>query len=875
MKPNRNDPCPCGSGKKYKHCCERNAVARPASPAAESNQLQMLFNAGRFAEVETTASGLLERYPEDPTAWKLLAMALHMQGKTALPAFQKTAELLPDDAGAQMNFGNVLHQTGQLSEAVESFQRALAIKPTFAEAHNNLGAVFAALGQLENAAASYRRAVQIKPNFAAAHSGLAGVLQALGQFEAAASSYRRAIQIQPDWVEAHNNLGVVLRSLGQFSPAIASYRQALQLQPNHAEVLCNLGVGLRDLGQLEEAVASFRQALTIQPDDAGTLGNLGLTLHDLGRFDEAITNYQHALAINPNNAEVHNYLGIALHLLGQYDKAVESCRRAIVLQPNLAAANINLGNSLDALELFNDAIESYRRALEIEPHSAVAHNNLGAIFQKLGQTEEALSCFREALTIQPDTFLYAIQLHLLLPVIPASVDAISAWRACYEEGLATLLKMAQSGAEIANEQLNSSSFYLAYHNSGDRPVMEALRHFYRICAPDLTFTAPHLTSWQPPGSRGQRIKVGFLSEFLTRHTIGSHYKGFIQHLDRSRFEVVVIHSPKAKHDAFRANLDALADKAIALPAKLKDQQQVVAAEQLDVLFYPDIGMSSATYFLAYSRLAPVQATSWGHPDTTGLDTMDYYVAATTNEAEGAQDNYTERLIRLNRLPCFYYKTPPATSPQLSKAELGLPESGTLYGCPQNLFKIHPDFDAVLADIVAGEAKSYVVLPEGLYPAWTELIKARWAATFPILLERVIFMPRTGWNRFMAVMSHMDVLLDPLHFGSGNTFYDAMVIGTPVVTWPGKFGRGRNVAAAYRQMGVANAPVAQRLEDYAPLALTLGCDAQQREALRQTLLAAAGKSLFEDMQAIREFESFLDDAVTSTAKKEKLADNWRA
>ena len=50
----------------------------------------------------------------------------------------------------------------------------------------------------------------------------------------------------------------------------------------------------------------------------------------------------------------------------------------------------------------------------------------------------------------------------------------------------------------------------------------------------------------------------------------------------------------------------------------------------------------------------------------------------------------KRLIRLNRLPCFYYRTPASSIPKLSKAELGLPETGILYGCPQNLFKIHPD-----------------------------------------------------------------------------------------------------------------------------------------------------------------------------------------
>jgi predicted O-linked N-acetylglucosamine transferase (SPINDLY family) len=508
--------------------------------------------------------------------------------------------------------------------------------------------------------------------------------------------------------------------------------------------------------------------------------------------------------------------------------------------------------------------------IEFDPLFAEAHSNLGSILQTLGRTDEALLCYQKALEIKPESLLYAIQTHLLMPVIPTSVAAIVAWRERFQNGISTILSM----PDLVGGTLNANSFYLAYHNSNDRPLMEALCHLYRTHVPDLTFVAPHVSNWQAPNSRGQRIKVGFLSEFLTEHTIGKHYKGFISHLDRSRFEVVVIHAPKAKRDVFRESLDKLADKALTLPANLGNQQQAVAAEQLDVLFYPDIGMSSATYFLAYARLAPVQATSWGHPDTTGLDSMDYYVAARSNEPEHAQEYYTERLVRLNRLPCFYYHTPAASTQHFTRTELGLPPTGTLYGCPQNLFKIHPDFDAVLANIAGGEPAGHIVFPEGKHPAWTELIKARWAKTFPVLLERVVFMPRMNWDRFMAVMSHMDVLLDPLHFGSGNTFYDAMVFGTPVVTWAGQFGRGRNVAAAYQQMGIAEAPVAKRLEDYAPLALALGQNAVRRRALREASLAASRFSLFEDMPAVREFESFLEMAVAKASHGEKIPQNWR-
>jgi len=126
---------------------------------------------------------------------------------------------------------------------------------------------------------------------------------------------------------------------------------------------------------------------------------------------------------------------------------------------------------------------------------------------------------------------------------------------------------------------------------------------------------------------------------------------------------------------------------------------------------------------------------------------------------------------------------------------------------------------------------------------------------------------------MALMSHFDVLLDPIHFGSGNTLYEAMATGTPVVTWPGDFMRGRIVAEAYRQMGVARPPIARTRQEYAPLALALGRDASYRASLRRTLREGA-RELFEDRQAVRELETFVCSAVDAATRGTRLPAGWR-
>lgn len=842
-------------------------------PTPEVNLLQLSYNMGHYAETETQASSLVKTYPDAGHAWKLLGLSQLMQGQNALHALRRAAELMPGEADVHFNLGIAQQKLGLLGEAAESNRRALKIKPDFVEAHHNLGEILNKLGQLYESANSYRRALKIGPDFADAHNNLGAALRELGELDAALSSCSRAILLKPDFADAHKNLGGILKDLGQIKEAVNSYHKALDINPDFAEAHNSLGAALKDLGQFDTALASCRRALELKPDFAGAHNNLGMVLKELGQYNDAVTSLRRAVELKPDYFEAHQNLGNALQALGQHEDAKNCFRRALQLKYILAEEQNKQGSVYLDRQHFHGAVACFRRALVLNPDYARAHRNLGYVLKELGQMDAALASFRRAAELQPDLLEHAISLNLLLPVIPESSSDISLWRERFQNGIAALMESAGTLDE-PGKKLESVSFYLAYHNANDRPLMESLGRLFRARVPSLTAMAPHVPGWRPPADRGQRIRVGFLSEYLHNHTIGKHYQGFIRHLDRKRFEVVVIHGHKSELDVFRQNLDASADKAFTLPSSLRSQQQAVAAAQLDVLFYPDIGMAPSTYFLAYARLAPVQATSWGHPDTTGLDSIDYYVSAMTNEPEEAELHYTERLIRLNRLPCFYPLTQASSIPKPSKAELGLPETGTLYGCLQSLFKIHPDFDAVLADIAKGDPKGHLILPEGKHSSWTELLKVRWAKTFPILLERVIFLPRMPWDAFMGVMEHMDVLLDPPHFGSGNTLYDAMVNGTPVVTWAGRFARGRNVAAAYRQMGVVGGPIAPRLEDYAQLALSLARDTDRRQALRNASREAARRELFEDMQAVREFEIFLEASVAAAGQGRKLEQYWR-
>jgi len=151
MKPGRNDPCVCGSGKKYKKCCQEKLEARPvsqpaqlnagtvapgysfASPAQyESDQLIALSNDGRYVELEGGSRSMLESYPHSGFAWKMLGLALRHQGKDSLQAMSKAAALLPNDAEVHFNLARSYYAQGQFMQALNSTIQSLRIKESAA-----------------------------------------------------------------------------------------------------------------------------------------------------------------------------------------------------------------------------------------------------------------------------------------------------------------------------------------------------------------------------------------------------------------------------------------------------------------------------------------------------------------------------------------------------------------------------------------------------------------------------------------------------------------------------------------------------------------------------------------------------------------------
>ena len=239
MKLGRNDPCPCGSGKKYKQCCHDNPEARFAFQSLQQQEdpsrqeigtLVSLFNQQRYIESEHEARSMTENFPHYGFGWLILGASSNQLGRSAdaLASLQKAASLLPRDEDVQYNLASTFYNLGRLDKAAASYRRALAIKPDYVEAHNNLGNILKDMGKLNEAKTSYLRALQIRPDYAEALCNLGNTLKELGRMDEAEARFRHALQIKPDFIEALNSLALLLNTQGEPAMALDIIHQSMQ-----------------------------------------------------------------------------------------------------------------------------------------------------------------------------------------------------------------------------------------------------------------------------------------------------------------------------------------------------------------------------------------------------------------------------------------------------------------------------------------------------------------------------------------------------------------------------------------------------------------------------------------------------------------------
>jgi predicted O-linked N-acetylglucosamine transferase (SPINDLY family) len=646
---------------------------------------------------------------------------------------------------------------------------------------------------------------------------------------------------------------------GRLQEAAAAYTSLLAEQPGLIQALHNLGLIQLETGDLSAAEASLKRAVSIQPAFANGWNSLANVYQKQERWAEAIEAYQQALKLEPVAADTLYNLGIVYQKLGQYPQAIQAYEQAITSQPDGDLPYLNLGALYQELGDSDQAIAHYRQAIFLNPSNPLPMNNLGHCCYDQGHLEEARAWYAQALALDPANRLARFRYEALCPIFPDDAQSIHTYRARLHDALEQELAVwgSQPAGCLTLDQVVSAgcepSFYLPYQGENDCALKTRYGQIFdqalRLRFPDLMMPPPSAPKTGLP-------RVGFLVTDRHEGIFCKLMAGLINRLSQDRFEWVII-GPEKGFQTLQQAITHPGVRYVPLGYEVVASIEVLRAEQLDVLFYFEVGTDALNYFLPFFRVAPVQCTAWGVPVTTGIPAMDYVLSSTLIEGDDADAHYSETLVLMNNLPvCFERPALPASPP--SREALGLPSNQTVYLCPQNLFKLHPDFDAILAGILTQDPHGVVVLIEGRDPAWTQHIRSRFARTLGAVSDRVQFLPRLTNDQFLTVMAMADVMLDPVHYSGGTTSLEGLSFGTPIVTLPSPYARARLTLACYNAMGLSDC-VVDTAEAYIQKAVQLGTDPAYREDIRQRILERCGV-LYGIPAAVTELEQFFQWAI---------------
>jgi protein O-GlcNAc transferase len=772
---------------------------------------------------------------EDVTASALnRAIALHQAGQLeqAEAIYNDLVRREPKAWQAFYFLGLILAGRNRFAAAADHFEQATRINPQFLEGYFNRGVVLTAVNRLGDALESYRRALSIRADYLDAYYNGADVLMKLRRFPEALDFYDRLLGCNPAHAGALNNRGNLLRELGRLDEAMASYDRALQFNPDHAEAWTNRGVALASLLRFEEAIKCHDRALAIDSKHAGAYHNRGCAFLGLERFDLALKDYDSAIAINAGNPEFWRGRGSVLAHLNRFDEAVQSCERAIALDPG-------------------------------EPHSLIAY---GTVLGAHNAGDRAVACFERALTIDPNNAEARIASCMLeLPILYSQVRDIEARRKAYGDKLKALCRDVENGCLKGNLVKAASiaqPFYLAYQAQNDRDLQ---RLYGSLLCEIMGRHLPEAALPPPPG-QGEPVRVGFVSAFFRNHSVWkAPLKGWVSALDRRRFKLFGYHVGNVS-DATTQSAAGLFDRFVDRRQPLDAWREEILADAPHVLIYPGLLMDDVSVKLAALRLAPVQCNSWGHPETSGFATIDYFLSSDLMEPPDAETHYTERLVRLPNLS-IDYEPVEVDQVAISRTELGLRPDATVFWSGQSLYKYLPQFDHVFARIGKEVTNcQFVFIRHPRSGAVTAQCQDRLDRAFAACgikaADHCVWLKQLSQQKFIAAIGQCDIALDTPEWSGCNSTFEGLTHDLPIVTLPGSLMRGRHTAAMLRMMGIEET-IATSIDDYIAIAVRLANEPEFRHRLA-VQIAANKHRLYRDRACIVALEDFLDRAARGGA-----------
>ncbi len=574
-----------------------------------------------------------------------------------------------------------------------------------------------------------------------------------------------------------------------------------------------------------------------------------------GRFADAVTEFEAVVRLVPETASAHGNLAAALGQAGQLAASVASFERALALDPGLTLVHLNLATLLAKLGQPLEAVARLRDAQRRFPADANVHLSAGQLYYTQGLREEALTAFTRVLEIDPQhAGARWMRTIATLPQAYGPGEDPAVFRLEFEAELRSMAGWLDTHRSVraAEAVAERQPFYLAFMEESNAAL---LSDYGDLCARMMAQVAVRPLS--NGRSIGGPVRVAVVGGHLYDQSVWTALlRGWFANISRDKIALHLFHTGATRDAQTEIAQKHAASFTMGL-GTLDAWVEAIGRVAPAVILYPEIGMDRTAARLAALRLAPTQVVSWGHPDTSGYPTLDYYLSAAAFEPPGAQANYREKLVTLPGIGCYYDDLVPAFE-GTDWAALGVDPYAPRLLCAGTPYKYMPQRDGLLVEIARRVPDVQLLFFVDQAPLLSELIERRLAIAFDRAgldaRRNVRFLPYQSRPAFFGMLRDCDAMLDTVGFSGFNTAMQAIECDLPIVAWEGKFMRGRLASGTLRTMGMDEL-VATTPEQYVDLAVKLCRDGTYRLKTAARIGERKGV-LFRDLAPVRALEGFL-------------------
>jgi predicted O-linked N-acetylglucosamine transferase (SPINDLY family) len=565
-----------------------------------------------------------------------------------------------------------------------------------------------------------------------------------------------------------------------------------------------------------------------------------------------------------SQALVLREFGNQLYRQGRYEAAIHHYQRFLGSQTGDVEIYFNLSDCFRNLNRIEEAIAILESGIRNYPTAGQLHFELVKICQQSGLTQQAISSAERAAQILPNEYVFQLLKDLTLPIVYDTSDEIHFYKERFVTELEKLIH--ETSLKTPQSQINAlrgfgsfTNFYLAYqaHN-----VVESQSKYANLVHQVMTANYPQWVHPQsmPPLLENGKIRIGYISSFLHSYSGTLWLTGWLRYCNHKEFEIYCYYTgndPDPITEQFRQYSTEFRH----IPHNLEAVCQQIIDDKLHILVFPEIGMDAPTIQTAALRLAPVQCSAWGHPVTSGLPTIDYFISSELMEPENARSHYSETLIKLPNIGVAYPK-PIVGELSNSRSDFDLREDAVIYLCCQAPFKYLPQYDFILAEIARRVPQAQFIFPRG--ELLRERLKRAFAAVNLNSEDYCFFRSILTRQDYIAINFMSDIFLDTFTWSGGNTSLEAIACNLPIVTCPGEFMRGLHAYSFLKMLGVTDT-IAQNEAEYIEIAVKLGLDAEWRRDVTERM-SQRQDNLFDDRVCVTALEAFYQKVVRERLKQ---------